>query len=66
MKSNALLLLFIYISLCNICWVNTLKCQRTPEGHGAAKTPADGRFHIRISDTVGKYTPGRNYISKGF
>lgn len=42
------------------------KCNRTPEGHGATKTPADGRFHIRISESTAKYTPGKTYTSKIF
>lgn len=63
MKTKAVYL-FIFISLCNVHWASTLKCQRTPEGHGALQTPADGRFHIRIADHVGKYTPGRQYTSK--
>lgn len=40
------------------------KCSRTPDGHGALKTPADGRFHIRISENTAKYTPGKTYTSK--
>lgn len=39
------------------------KCNRTPEGHGAMKTPADGRFHIRIAENTARYTPGLKYTS---
>lgn len=42
----------------------TMKCSRTPEGRGAGKTPADGRFHVRISENTVKYTPGQMYTSK--
>lgn len=41
-----------------------LKCSRTPVGHGPNKTPADGRFHVRISENTDKYTPGQTYTSK--
>lgn len=44
-------------------FANLAKCNRTPEGHGAVKTPADGRFHIRISENTAKYTPGKTYTS---
>lgn len=40
------------------------KCSRTPEGHGAMKSPADGRFHVRISESAAKYTPGKTYTSE--
>lgn len=40
------------------------RCNRTPEGHGALQTPADGRFHIRILENTEKYTPGKTYTSK--
>ena len=39
------------------------KCSRKPEGHGATDTPADGRFHIRISESSEKYTPKETYTS---
>lgn len=42
----------------------TFKCSRTPDGHGANKTPADGRFHVRISENTVKYTPGMTYTSE--
>lgn len=48
----------------NIKLINSSKCNRTPEGHGALQTPADGRFHIRILENTDKYTPGKTYTSK--
>lgn len=43
--------------------IDAQKCNRTPEGHGAMKTPADGRFHIRIAENTARYTPGLKYTS---
>lgn len=37
------------------------KCDRVPEGSGAAKSPADGRFRIRIQGNPERYTPGEIY-----
>ncbi|XP_037024402.1 spondin-1-like isoform X1 [Bradysia coprophila] len=48
----------------NVDLINSSKCNRTPEGHGALKTPADGRFHIRILENTDKYTPGKTYTIK--
>lgn len=48
----------------NIEIIHASKCNRTPEGHGAQQTPADGRFHIRILENTNKYTPGKTYTSK--
>lgn len=42
----------------------SIKCSRTPQGHGATKSPSDGRFHVRISENTVKYTPGQTYTSK--
>lgn len=54
----------IFASITFLYGTNAIKCLRTPEGHGALKTPADGRFHIRISENTDKYTPGKTYTSK--
>lgn len=40
------------------------KCDRSPEGHVAAKSPADGRFRIRIVGNSEKYVPGEVYRIK--
>uniref|UniRef100_A0A6B2EI24 Spondin-1 n=1 Tax=Phlebotomus kandelakii TaxID=1109342 RepID=A0A6B2EI24_9DIPT len=37
------------------------KCERAPEGSGAVKSPADGRFRIRIAGNPERYTPGEMY-----
>lgn len=52
-----------------ICLVNNslaLKCDRVPEGAGANKSPADGRFRIRITGNPERYIPGEVYTSKSF
>lgn len=54
-----ILLLNVHIKL-----INSSKCNRTPDGHGALQTPADGRFHIRILQNTDRYTPGKNYSSQ--
>lgn len=41
-----------------------LKCDRVPEGAGANKSPADGRFRIRITGNPERYIPGEVYTSK--
>lgn len=41
-----------------------LRCDRTPEGSGASKSPADGRFRLRISGNPDKYVPGETYTSE--
>ena len=38
-----------------------LRCDRSPEGSGANKSPADGRFRLRISGNPEKYVPGESY-----
>ncbi|KAJ6647455.1 Spondin-1 [Pseudolycoriella hygida] len=48
----------------NFKLMNAFKCSRTPEGHGASQTPADGRFHIRIVENTNNYTPGKTYTIK--
>lgn len=40
------------------------RCSRIPEGYGASKTPADGRYHIRITENTNKYVPGKTYTSE--
>ncbi|GAB0098587.1 F-spondin [Sergentomyia squamirostris] len=37
------------------------KCDRVPEGSGANKSPADGRFRIKIAGNPDRYTPGEMY-----
>ncbi|KFB49774.1 f-spondin [Anopheles sinensis] len=38
-----------------------VRCDRSPEGSGANKSPADGRFRLRISGNADKYVPGGSY-----
>ncbi|XP_055693331.1 spondin-1 [Lutzomyia longipalpis] len=37
------------------------RCDRVPEGSGASKSPADGRYRIKISGNPERYTPGEMY-----
>ena len=46
--------------------VGGLKCNRVPDGSTAIKSPADGRFLIRIIGNPVKYTPGESYNSEYF
>lgn len=63
MSQNYVFTILLYLMLSNTNFSVAQKCNRTPEGHGATKTPADGRFHIRISESTAKYTPGKTYTS---
>lgn len=54
------LVLIVNISLASA----STRCSRIPEGYGATKTPADGRFHIRITENTSKYVPGKTYTSE--
>lgn len=64
------LLIVIYSVWClllsYISFVYTLKCSRMPTGPGAYKTPADGRYHIRITGNPSSYTPSKNYTSNNY
>lgn len=41
-----------------------VRCDRSPEGSGANKSPADGRFRLRISGNADKYVPGGSYTKR--
>lgn len=41
-----------------------LKCDRIPEGAGATKSPADGRYRIRIQGNPERYIPMGEYSSE--
>lgn len=56
--------LVVYLLLVGIRPSHESKCDRTPEGYGAGKSPADARFVLRIAGNPEKYTPGEQYISK--
>lgn len=63
-ESACSIFVIVLVITTNIISINSSKCNRTPEGHGALQTPADGRFHIRILENANKYTPGKTYTSK--
>jgi hypothetical protein len=45
--------------------VSSSKCDRIPESQSAAnKSPADGRYKLRILGDPERYIPGENYTSK--
>ncbi|KAG4072467.1 hypothetical protein HA402_004399 [Bradysia odoriphaga] len=62
--STCSIVFLILILNTNLNLINSSKCIRTPEGYGALKTPADGRFRIRILENEDKYTPGKTYHIK--
>jgi hypothetical protein len=41
-----------------------MRCDRTPEGTTSSKSPADGRFRLRIAGNPEHYTPGETYNSE--
>uniref|UniRef100_A0A336LL51 Spondin-1 n=1 Tax=Culicoides sonorensis TaxID=179676 RepID=A0A336LL51_CULSO len=56
--SSLLLLLVIFFQInSNIA----IRCDRNPEGFTANKSPADGRFRLKISGNPERYTPGETY-----
>jgi spondin-1 len=60
---SKLLLCFVLISH-EIQISTSSKCDRTPEGILASRTPSDGRFKLRILGDPDRYIPGENYTSK--
>ncbi|XP_055530253.1 spondin-1 [Wyeomyia smithii] len=54
-------LLILLIGLVGQHVTDAIRCDRTPEGAGASKSPADGRFRLRISGNPEKYVPGASY-----
>lgn len=63
MKSGTFLFLAL-LSSCGFCLVSALKCDRTPEGSSANKSPPDGRYRLRIFNDPVRYIPGESYNSK--
>lgn len=43
---------------------NTIRCDRSPEGFSANKSPTDGRFLIKIAGNPEMYAAGETYTSK--
>ena len=66
MEINFKLVLLVLIGIVLIMTqsVEGFKCDRTPEGSTAIKSPADGRFLIRISGNPQRYVAGERYTSK--
>lgn len=60
------LLVLIGIVLTATQSVGGLKCNRVPDGSTAIKSPADGRFVIRIVGNPQRYNPGDSYNSEYF
>lgn len=64
MKSINIFCIVILIANCGLIHVNTSKCDRTPEGSSAAKSPPDGRYRLRIYNDPVRYIPGETYNSE--
>lgn len=59
-----LLLCFVLVIVNETSISYALKCDRTPEGIIASRSPSDGRFKLRILGEPDRYIPGENYTSK--
>jgi hypothetical protein len=59
-----LLLLIAAAALSEPLVVAAARCDREPEGRMAAKSPADGRFRIKVSGNPDKYVPGEVYTGE--
>lgn len=46
------------------CNASLSKCDRVPENSTVNKSPADGRYKLRILGDPERYIPGENYTSK--
>lgn len=62
-KELIILLLIIPMILMSNCQL-ARKCNRTPEGVVAQKSPADGRFMIKIHGNKENYTADEDYKSE--
>lgn len=58
---SRLLLCFVFI---DFHFSTATRCDRTPEGIAASRSPADGRFKLRILGDPDRYIPEENYTSK--
>lgn len=60
------MLLFAAIALLclNVNSVTAIRCDRSPEGFSANKSPADGRFRLKITGNPERYAPGEVYTCK--
>lgn len=59
-----LLMLTALAALADPLLVAAARCDREPEGRMAPKSPADGRFRIKVSGNPDKYVPGEVYTGK--
>lgn len=64
--SNKLLLLVAATGVIffKINIVTAIRCDRSPEGFSANKSPADGRFRLKITGNPERYAPGEVYTCK--
>lgn len=54
---------FVFVNIV-INFAFASRCDRTPEGTLALRSPSDGRFKLRILGEPDRYIPGENYTSK--
>lgn len=64
MEKNKFLYVIVFIVNCGLFPVIASKCDRTPEGSSAAKSPPDGRYKLRIFNDPVRYIPGETYNSE--
>lgn len=61
---------YLAIAWCSVILLGCLefgscsRCSRIPERLKTERTPSTGHFRIRLSETSGRYKPGRQYTSK--
>lgn len=54
----------IFIASSYLLLTSATKCDRTPEGSSAAKSPPDGRYRLKIFNDPVRYIPGEVYNSE--
>lgn len=57
---------FVYLICLNLKYAFTIKCDRTPEGFSANKSPSDGRYLLKIVGNPERYDPGETYTGIRF
>jgi spondin-1 len=63
MENTKLWLIIVLVS-CALVVVSSLKCDRTPEGSSAKKSPPDGRYKLKIQHDPQRFIAGESYNSK--
>lgn len=63
MQNMKVWLVFVFAS-CGFVLVSTSKCDRTPEGSSAKKSPPDGRYKLKIQHDPQHFMPGETYNSE--